>query len=171
MVQSNGFEIMKRFTAAARQLMEGDIVNADEGRFSRTVFMAGGSSDADVVRLGIDAAIAQSFGLVMLEFGMSGVSNGPDRFMAAIRGEDGLPRLFRDCALVEGKADRLVLVPRDSVDGGHLAVGDRGLEHRSGRPVSLSAGMARATRRLLAAARAVKNAGPVLEVHQLRKAA
>jgi hypothetical protein len=171
MVQSNGFEIMKRFAAAARQVMEDGLVNADEGRFSRTVFMAGGSPDGDIVRVGIEAAIAQGLGIVMLEFGTTGVLRGPRRFSAAIRGEDGQPRLFRDCALVDDGGERLVLVPRGEGGGGHLAVGERGLEHRPGRPSSLAGGMARAARRLTAAARSLTDVGPVLEIHQGRKAA
>jgi hypothetical protein len=165
MLNVDGSQTLKRFAAAARRLMEEGVVDADEGRFSKTVFMSATGEVSDLEPAIIQAAASERFSLVMLMFGVTGQAKGPRSLTVALDGEDGPPRLFRDCALVEAEDGRIIAVPRGRGAEGHFAIEPSGLVHRPGRPSALGPGMVRASRRLAAAAREVAVTGPFLAIH------
>jgi hypothetical protein len=167
MVQVNGFEMMKRFAAAARSLVEAGMVDASDGRFSKTLFVAGAEQDGPVERCAISAAAENGFSLVWLVFSQTGKAKGPRSITVAHRMNDGAVRVFRDCALVEDDGGRFIIVPRGPGADGHFAVGEHGLEHRPRKPATLGPGMVRAARRLAETARGLDRTGSSIGIHMV----
>lgn len=165
MFDVNSLQPIHRFAAAARKLMEEGVVDAASGRFSKTIFMGADSSGSEIERTAIKTAVDSGYSLVVLVFGRTGQAKGPRSLTVAVAGEDGAPRVFRDCALVENDDGRLIAVPRGRGADGHFVIGHDGLVHRPGRPATLGPGMVRASKRLVAAARELTHVGPSLSVH------
>lgn len=146
-----------RIATAARRLIEGDLVNAAQGRFSRTVFMTNLLGDELIERCAFQAALGNGLGAVSLRSGRDKGAT-PRRANVAFAHE-GAPLEVRDCVLwAEDSKDRIVLVPWDAREERHFAIGPNGLEQRAGRPAAmLGQGMSQAKSRLERLARSLRH--------------
>ncbi len=156
MVQAGEKTSSARIAAAARLLVEGDMVDAAAGRFSRTVFMVNRVGDPVLERCAFDAALETGIGVVALRSGRDAGST-PRRANIALVHE-GARLEVRDCVLWSGDEDGpVVLVPWDAREDCHFAIGPDGLERRAGRPETmLGQGMSRARARLERTARKLR---------------
>lgn len=147
---------LRRFANAARLLLEDDWVDADAGRFSTTVYMSVSGSDSLEERAAVAVASEQGLSLVVMQFGTGSAAKGPRCCTVVGRAADGSAVVAQDCAFFLGdNRGEFVAVTRGPDADGHF-VGVQGrLEHRPGRPASLTAGIIRAGRLLVEAARRV----------------
>lgn len=153
----NGFEHMKKFSTAARTLMEAGFVDSAAGRYSKTLFMSVTRRASEVEACALAAALQQGWSHVTLEFGKNSKAKGPRCFSVSLRDGEGGSATTHDCALATDADGRYVLVPRGSVAATfHFAIGPDGLERRHDRPADVAASSIKAMRELVAAAR---NAG------------
>lgn len=163
-----GHEQLQRYAQAARELMEAGFVDADAGRYSKTIFAStrqGG--DPAIVKCIFEAASLGGLNAVMLEFGRVGASKGPLSFIVSMQnGADGA-YATHDCVLALDADGRYLLVPRGPVSATfHFAIGEQGLERRHGRPTNLGACTIRAGRGLTARSRTVALDSPTFNIFQ-----
>ncbi|MES2096770.1 MAG: hypothetical protein V4459_08405 [Pseudomonadota bacterium] len=167
-----GHEQLQRYAQAARELMEAGFVDADAGRYSRTIFAsARKGGDPAIVKCIFEAASMSGFCAVMLEFGRSATAKGPVCFTVSMADGDGGAQTTRDCALALDADGKYVLVPRGAVSATfHFAIGEQGLERRHGRVANLAACTVRASRDLAARSRKVASYAPGLSIFQMKAA-
>lgn len=161
----NGFEHMKKFSSAARTLMEAGFVDAAAGKFSKTLFMSVTRRASEVEACALASALEMGWSLVTLEFGKNSKAKGPLCFsVSRVNGADGA-EITHDCALTTDVEGRYVLVPRGAIAATfHFAIGPNGLERRHGRPPNIVANSIKAMRNLAVAAREA-SADSCIEVH------
>lgn len=139
---------------AARLLIEGDMANPAEGRFSRVVFAVDDGRDERLTQCLFDAAIDGAHGAVLLRKGTG--SAMPNR--ASVAFVDNGERIEqRNCVLWSEQDGAVLIVPLEAGRDLHFAVGEKGLERRPGRPAALlGQGLTRAKRRLEKAAHQIR---------------
>lgn len=158
----SGHEQMKRFTAAARNLMEEGQVDVDTGRFSKTLFISATRRNSDVETAAMLAVAEQGWSMVTLQFGPTGRAKGPQDYTVSFLGERGASEIVHECMLVRDAAGKFVLAPRSATY--HFAVGPNGLERRHGRPANIAASAIRTKRSLAGAAKRADPNSPCVEV-------
>lgn len=140
------------FAAAGRQLIEGGMANAVEGRFSRVVFAVDGTKDERLESCLFEAAVENGHGAVLLRASGTGTTTPNRASLAFMQGGERIEA--RNCVLWSDEEGPLLIVPFDARQDLHFAVGPAGLERRPGRPATmLGQGMIRAKRRLEKVAR------------------
>jgi hypothetical protein len=160
-------DVLVRFPAAARAMMEGDLVDTAAGRFSTTMFVGGIGRNTPAVGIALDAAAEHGFGVIALEF-EPGDQNGPRSWTAAVL-VDGEQIVLNDCVAWLGRGDRALLVPRDG--DRYVMVTEQGLTLRQGRPAaSLTGGIIRARKQLTSLAR-TQRAAPGIAIVEIPLAA
>lgn len=142
----SGHEQMKRFTTAARTLLEAGFVDVEAGRYSKTLFMSATRRSSEVEAAALLAAAEQGWSMVTLEFGRTGRAKGPLGYSVSFLNEGGASDVVHDCMLVRDDDGKFVLVPPSATY--HFAVGPNGLERRHGRPAQVAASAIRAARSL-----------------------
>lgn len=168
----DGFQHMKKFSEAARRIMDRDFVDPAAGRYSQTLFVSTTRRSSDVEACALAAALEQGWSMVSLEFGTGSKAKGPRSFSVALADGSGGAHTTHDCALATDADGRYVLVPQGAVPATfHFAIGPNRLERRHGRPANLAASAIRARRDLVVAARRTSADGAFIEVHALVAAA
>lgn len=150
---------LAEFATAARELIEGDLVDGTVGRFSKTIFIASDGRQPYLEEAAIDAACTAELAIVVLQFATGSKMRGPRAYTVALMIGD-TQVVERDCALWIGDTGRAVLVPRGKGTDGWFEMSEHGFERRSGqRTASLAAGMIKAANRLVALAKTSRTDG------------